>query len=201
MHNAVVPMYFASPRVDATLLTALASASRDHERVTFRYLDRKGASTRRRAEPHGLVHTGARWYLVAFDLTRDDWRCFRVDRVQGRATTHERFSPRDVPGGDIATYVSRSVGSRAYTYQARVLIHAPLQRVAARVPPIAGHLTAVNERRCLLECGANSLRDLAWHIASLGEEFEVHSPPELTQHVAELAGRLSRAAARPGAAR
>ena len=196
MHNAVVPMYVASPQIDATLLTTLASASRDHEQVTFRYLDRKDKSTHRRAEPHGLVHTGFRWYLVAFDLTRDDWRSFRIDRIQGRATTRERFLPRDVPGGDIAAYVSQSVGSRAYTFQARVLIHAPLQQVAARVPPLAGHLTAVKKRRCLLETGANSLRGLAWHLASVGEEFEVLNPPELAKHIAELAGRLSRAAAR-----
>ena len=196
MHNAVVPMYVTSPRIDATLLTTLALASRDHEQVTFRYLDREGKSTHRRAEPHGMVHTGSRWYLVAFDLTRDDWRTFRIDRIGGRATTRERFLPRDVPGGDIAAYVSRSVGSRAHTFQARVLIHAPLERVAARVPPLAGHLTAVSKRRCLLESGADSLRGLAWHLASVGEEFEVQTPPELAEQIAELAGRLSRAAAR-----
>lgn len=196
MHNAVVPMYIASPQIDATLLTTLASAIRDHEQVRFRYSDRNAKSTHRRIEPHGLVHTGSRWYLVAFDLTRDDWRSFRVDRIQGRATARERFSPRDVPGGDITAYVSRSVGSRPYTFQARVLIHAPLEKVAAQVPPLAGHLTAVSKRRCLLESGSNSLRGLAWHIASLGEEFEVQSPPELAEHIAELAGRFSRAAAR-----
>ncbi len=196
MHNAVVPMYIAGPRIDATLLTTLASASRDHEQVTFRYSDREGNSTHRRAEPHGLVHTGFRWYLVAFDLTRNDWRSFRVDRIQGRATTRERFLPRELPDGDIAAYVSRSIGSRAYSFQARVLIHAPLEDVAARVPPLAGHLTAVSKRRCLLESGANSLHSLAWHIASLGVEFKVQSPPELAEHIAELAGRLSRAAGR-----
>lgn len=195
MHNAVVPMYITSPRIDATLLTTLASASRDHEQVAFRYSDREGTTTHRRVEPHGLVHTGARWYLVAFDLTRDDWRSFRIDRIQGSATIRERFLPRDVPGGDVAAYVSRSVGSRAYAFQARVLFHAPLERVAQRVPPRAGHLTAVSKRRCLLESGANSLHALAWHIASVGEEFEVQSPPELAEHIAELAGRLSRAAA------
>ena len=196
MHNAVVPMYVAHPRIDATLLTTLASASRDHEEVGFRYLDQKGKSTRRRAEPHGLVHTGSRWYLVAFDLTRDDWRSFRVDRIDGRATASSHFLPRQVPGGDIAAYVSRSFGSQAQALQARVVIHAPLERVASRVPPLAGHLTALSKRRCLLESGAHSLPALAWFLASVGEEFEVQSPPELAEQIAEFAGRLSRAAAR-----
>ena len=196
MRNAVVPLHAKWPQIDATLLTTLAAASRDHQLVRFRYLDRQGRGTRRRVEPHGLVHTGWRWYLVAYDLKRDDWRTFRVDRIEGKATAADRFLPRALPDEDIAAFVSRSIGSRARTHRARVLIHAPLARVEERLPPLAGHLTAVSEYRCLLESGANSLSGLAWYIASLGEEFEVHSPPELAEELAELAGRLSRAADR-----
>ncbi len=196
MRNAVVPLYASRPQIDATLLTTLAAASRDHEQVGFRYLDRQSRPTRRRVEPYGLVHTGSRWYLVAYDLTRDDWRTFRVDRIEGKATAADRFLPRALPDQDIAAYVSRSIGARAYTHRARVLIHAPLEQVAKTLPPTAGHLTAVSKRRCLLESGANSLPWLALYIASLGEEFEVQSPPELAEEISELAGRLSRAAER-----
>lgn len=196
MRNAVVPLYANAPQIDATLLTTLAAASRDHQLVSFGYLDRQANATRRRVEPHGLVHTGSRWYLVAYDLTRDDWRTFRVDRIEGKATAADRFVPRELPDEDIAAFVSRSIGSRASTHRARVLIHAPLERVAARLHPSAGQLTAVSKRRCLLESGAHSLPGLAWYIASLGEEFEVQSPPELAEQITELAGRLSRAADR-----
>lgn len=196
MRNAVVPLYARQPQIDATLLTTLAAASRDHQLVSFRYLDRQAIGTCRRVEPHGLVHTGSRWYLVAYDLKRDDWRTFRVDRIEGEATAADRFVPRALPDEDIAAFVSRSIGSRAYTHRARILIYAPLERVAERLHPLAGHLTAVSKRRCLLESGANSLPGLAWYIASLGEEFEVQSPPELAEEITELAGRLARAADR-----
>jgi predicted DNA-binding transcriptional regulator YafY len=196
MRNAVVPLYAGRPQIDATLLTTLAGASRDHQLVSFRYRDRQAKGTRRRVEPHGLVHTGSRWYLVAYDLKRDDWRTFRVDRIEGKATAADRFLPRQLPDEDIAAFVSRSIGSRAHAHRARVLIHAPLERVAEKLHPSAGHLTAVSKRRCLLESGANSLPGLAWYIASLGEDFEVESPPELAEEITELAGRLSRAADR-----
>ena len=195
MRDAMVPLHARGPRIDATVLTTLAAASRDHELVSFRYLDRHAKATRRRVEPHGLVHTGSRWYLAAYDLTREDWRTFRVDRIEGKATAADRFRHRELPDEDLAAFVSRSIGSRAYTHRARVLIHAPLEQVADKLHPAAGHLTAVSKRRCLLESGANSLPSLAWYIASLGEEFSVQSPPELVDAITELAGRLSRAAA------
>ncbi|MEM7158208.1 MAG: YafY family protein [Myxococcota bacterium] len=196
MRNAVVPLHAGAPQVDAALLTTLAGASRDHETVRFRYLDRQAKSTRRRVEPHGLVHTGSRWYLVAYDLEREDWRTFRVDRVDGKAVVGERFRPRPLPDGDVAAFVSRSIGPGTYAHQARVLIHAPLEHVAAKLHPSAGELTAVSKRRCLLESGANSLPGLALYVASLGEDFTVQSPPQLAEEVTALAERLSRAAAR-----
>lgn len=202
MGNAVVPLYHRGPQIDGALLTALASASRDLLRVRFRYVDRQGRATRRRVEPHGLVHTGARWYLVAYDEARADWRTFRVDRIEGRATIGDRFLSRALPdGADLAAFVSRSIGARAYAHTARVLIHAPYARVADKLHPSTGHLTAVSPRRCLLESGAASLPGLAWFVASLGEEFEVQSPPELAEEIAQLAERLSRAAARSAKAR
>ena len=196
MRSAVVPLHMRTPQVDASLLTTLAAASRDQLVVKFRYQDRAGKSTRRRAEPHGLVHTSSRWYLVAFDRKREDWRTFRVDRIVGRVKTAERFTLRELPDESVAAFVSRSIGSRAYTHRARVLIHAPFERVAAKLNPLAGHITALSKRRCLLESGANSLLALSWYIAQLGEEFEVQSPPELAEQVRELAQRLSRAAER-----
>lgn len=196
MRSAVVPLHAAQPQVDATLLTTLAAASRDHQLVSFRYLDRQQNSTRRRVEPHGLVHASSRWYLVAYDPSREDWRTFRVDRIEGKATATDRFLPRELPDGDIALFVSRSIGSRAYTHRARIVIHAPLERVEQKLDPLAGTLTALSKRRCLLESGANSLPGLAWYIASLGEEFEVQSPPELVEEIASIGGRLSRATER-----
>ena len=196
LHQAVAPLYFEGPRVRSEVLSTLAAACRNHERATFRYSDGKGRGTLRRTEPHGLVHTGSRWYLVAWDEHREDWRTFRVDRVEGDVTVGARFVPREIPEGDAAAYVSRSVASRPYRYRARVLLHAPLERVRERVPPLAGYLRRVDDERCRLESGADSLSGLAVHIALLGEDFEIEDPPELLEHVRTLAARLRRSTRR-----
>jgi predicted DNA-binding transcriptional regulator YafY len=194
LHAAVVPLHMAAPRVSPDLLSSLASACRNNERVRFRYEDGSGRPSERHVEPHGLVHSGSRWYLVCWDVDREDWRTFRADRIRPKVRTEAGFVPRAVPGGDLAGYVSQSVGSSAYTYQARVLLHAPLQVVAERIHPLAGRLEAAGEQRCVLETGSHSLEVLGFHLALIGVEFEVQSPPELLEHLRTLAGRLTRAA-------
>ncbi|HVH97597.1 MAG TPA: WYL domain-containing protein, partial [Enhygromyxa sp.] len=124
LHDAIVPLYFAGPRVEPRLLSTLAGASRNHERASFRYGDIEGRVAERTTEPHGLVHAGSRWYLAAWDESRADWRTFRVDRILGDVTLGSRFVPREVPHGDLAAYVSNSVASRPYPFRARVVFHA-----------------------------------------------------------------------------
>ena len=196
LHSAVVPMHLAGPPVDAELLTVVAGACRNHEQLRFGYGDRKERSTRRNVEPHGLVHSGARWYLVAWDLEREDFRTFRVDRMAARPELGRRFSRREIPGGDLGAYVSRSVSTHAYPVRARVIVHAPREEVAQQVSPLTARLEALDERRCVLESGGAGLDGLALHIALLGHEFEVLEPPELTEHIRVLAARLARTAKR-----
>ena len=146
----------------------------------------------RRAEPHRLVHTGRRWYLVARDLDRDDWRTFRVDRIGAPRLTGVRFVPRDPP--DAAAFVANSVTVAPYRFRARVLMHAPAGVIADLVPPTVGIIEAVDTGTCLLTTGADALESIAIHLAWLGADFTVLEPPELTEHVRALAGRLQRAA-------
>lgn len=192
LHDSVAPMYIEAPRVRPEVLSALAAACRNHQQASFRYADGRGRTTQRATEPYGVVHTGSRWYLAAFDEDRDDWRTFRLDRIEGAVSLGGRFTPRELPEGDVASYVSRSVSSRAYRHRARVLIHAPLDQVRARVPPLAGYLRRVDANRCRLESGADSLSSLAVYVAALGEEFEVEDPPELRRELDELAARIRR---------
>ncbi|MFT3922679.1 MAG: YafY family protein [Myxococcales bacterium] len=200
LHASIVPLAWSGPTVDADVLSALAGASRNHERARFRYQDGRGAESSRHVEPLGLVHTGTRWYLVAFDLDREDFRTFRVDRIAARPGAREskvtlggRFVPREVPGGDLARYVSRSVSTEAYSFKARVILRAPLAQMAERVPPSSGRLEAVDEQSCLLHTGANWLDGLAMHIAMLGVDFEILDPPELKQALQALSARFARA--------
>ncbi len=157
------------------------------------------AATARRAdrevEPHRLVHTGRRWYLVAWDMNRNDWRTFRVDRIEPRLTTGARFHAREPPEGDFAAYVSQSVSYAPYTYTAKVVLHASVEAAAERLPPQAGTFEAVNDRTCLLYTGATSLDTLSVYLALIGFDFEVLEPPELIDRVRCLAERFNRSIA------
>src|SRR5690606_15989355 len=106
LHASIVPLGSEFPEVAADALATIAAACRDHERLRFRYEDRQGRVLGRRVEPQGLVHASGRWYLVAWDLDREDWRTFRVDRMAPRIVTDGPFRPRQGPeGGDLAAYV------------------------------------------------------------------------------------------------
>ena len=191
---ATVPYPRTGPTVDPEALAVIAAACRDHERLRFAYRSHDGEASRRLVEPHRLVHTGRRWYLVAYDSGRADWRTFRVDRIAGRPSGGGRFAPREPPAEDIAAYVARAVSSTRDRYQARVLLHAPLADVAARVPPSVGTLAAVDDDSCLLHTGSDWLGGLAVYVAEIGVDFEVLDPPEFAERVRELAGRFARAA-------
>jgi predicted DNA-binding transcriptional regulator YafY len=193
LQQVTVTLPRSAPTVDPGLLTTLATACRNRQSLAFAYTSRGGVISERRAEPHRLVHTGYRWYLVARDIDRDDWRTFRVDRIDAPAPTGARFVPRDPP--DAAAFVANSVTTAPYRFRARVIVHAPLVVVAEQVTPTTGMLEAHGEDRCLLTTGADSLESIAFHLAALGAEFTILEPPELITTARELAGRLNRACA------
>jgi predicted DNA-binding transcriptional regulator YafY len=112
LQTATVEIPAPGPSVDPEVLTAIAGACRDHQRLRFDYRGHDGSASIRSVEPHRLVHDRGRWYLVAWDADRQDWRTFRADRIQPRIPTGPRFTPRDLPDGDIATYLLRGVGRR-----------------------------------------------------------------------------------------
>jgi predicted DNA-binding transcriptional regulator YafY len=192
LQSASVSLAGGGPAVDPGILTAIAAACRDHRQLELVYATRDGETGNRLVEPHRLVHGPHRWYLLAWDTGRGDWRTFRVDRVREVPSPRARFAPR-TPPEDAATYVSRSVTSSPYRYQATILMHAPIEAVAERSSPTAAGLERVDDNSCLLHAGSDSLDRLALHIAVLGFEFEVREPPELAAHVNTLGERLIRA--------
>ncbi|WP_190025689.1 helix-turn-helix transcriptional regulator [Streptomyces hiroshimensis] len=190
-----VPMLSAQrgPTVDAAVLTELAAACRDGERLRFAYRDHNGDSTRRTVEPHRLVSAQRRWYLVAWDTDREDWRTFRVDRITPTPPHGPRFAPRRPPAEDLAAYVSRGVSTTAYAERATVLLRVPLEVAEQKVPPAAGTLEAVDGSSCLLRTGAHTLDVMVVHIVLMGFDFEVQEPPELVERIRQVRDRLSRA--------
>ncbi|MEV6212114.1 YafY family protein [Kitasatospora sp. NPDC051914] len=196
--SATVAMPGYGPVVDAQLLAAIAGACRAHERLRFDYRAHDGTASRRDAEPHRLVHSGTRWYLVAWDTARADWRNFRVDRITLRPPHGPRFTPRQPPEQDVGRWASWEVAVGQYRHQARCTVRAPAHEVVTRTTPTSAVVEPIDELTCTLRAGSDSLDGLALHLALLGFPFTVHEPPELVEHVAALADRLRGAAPTTG---
>jgi predicted DNA-binding transcriptional regulator YafY len=193
-YTVAVPPDSPAPSIDPAVLTALATACRDHERLRFDYVSHDGAATVRSVEPHRLVAWGRKWFLVAWDVERDDWRTFRVDRLTPRVPTGPRFRPRELPdGGDVAAYVARGVSSAAVRFAVRVVVRAPAEVVTARINPAVGVVEAIDEHSCVLATGADSMETVAVYLGLLDIDFEVTEPPELVDRLRVLAARYLRA--------
>ncbi len=195
VHDAITTLEGGRVEVDADALLALARAARDRLRVELTYTAAGGEPAVRRVEPYQLVATGRRWYLLAFDLDRDDWRTLRLDRMADVRATTFRFPGREAP--DAAAYVQRSVTVSPYQHEARVLVHAPAEVVRERIPPTVGTVEAVGAATCRVVAGGNSLEALAWHFGSLGHAFTVEAPDELREATAAFGARLVAAAVAP----
>ncbi|RKS08692.1 putative DNA-binding transcriptional regulator YafY [Nocardiopsis sp. Huas11] len=173
--------------VDAEVLMTLARACREEVEAGFDYPSGDHVR-RRRVEPYRLVASDRRWYLLAFDLDRDDWRSFRVDRMREVSARTWRFRPRPAP--EAAPFVQEGVASRVYRYQARFLVHAPADTVRARIPASAALVRDRGNGRCEVVSGADDLDFVLMHMVVLGHGFEVLDPPELARRCHALAERL-----------
>jgi predicted DNA-binding transcriptional regulator YafY len=196
MTAAVQSVPFGGAEVDPGALIVVAAAIRDQRRLGFAYAGRP-----RDAEPYRLVHSGRRWYLVAWDTGAQDWRTFRVDRITELSGGGRRFTPRPLPSEDLADFVTRAVTSGQYRYQAVLTMFAPAAQVADEVPPSIGAVRETGEDTCTLRIGSDSLDQLAVWVAAFGFEFAIQEPPELVEHLRTLTARLTRATDRSGPSR
>lgn len=192
MQTAVVPLVRAWVTIDADILTTVAMACRDRERLRFDYVTREGERSERHVEPHQVVTLSQRWYLLAYDRDREDWRTFRLDRVENPRATRMTFTPRPLPGGDPIEFVMRSLSSRPMRYQVRAVLDAPAAQVAANLHPGQGEVEPIDEEHCLLRTQGDSLEWLAFMLIWHGVSFRVLEPPELIDYLTQLARRLQR---------
>ncbi len=193
LHAVTISLRSGEPMADADMLTRSAAACRDQECLQFGYRDRGGRVTQRRVEPMRLANAGRRWYLVAWDLQRGDWRTFRSDRMSGPLVTGARFTPR-TPPMDLAEYVKRAISFAPFEYQLRIRLKGSMQEMAQRLPPWAGVLEHESETSCVLATGADSVEAMAAQLM-FARDFElVERPdwlPELQRTIARLAGRVA----------
>ncbi|HEY2694006.1 MAG TPA: YafY family protein [Pseudonocardiaceae bacterium] len=182
-----------SSPVDSNVLTTIALACRDDERIRFDYVSADSRRTERHVEPHRLVSLGRRWYLVAYDLSRNDWRSFRIDRLSDPRGTGARFRQRQLPADDAADFVRNGVGMGTVPMPIRseVVVHAPAEHVRAKV----GRWSTVEEvdaDRCRMVMTSDSLDWPVMALGTLRADFDVVSPPELVEQLHEWAGRFDR---------
>ncbi|MCC3273807.1 YafY family transcriptional regulator [Arthrobacter zhangbolii] len=183
--------------VDPEILTAFSSGITERRVVAFRYTAADGGSARRMVEPYRLVSTGRRWYAVAWDLERADWRTFRVDRCNSTPSQRERFSPRPLPATDLAAYVQESITRNPYRYSVVVRLAAPLHAVAEQVPPDVAHVSADGPGHTILRGGWDSLDLPLIRLTAWGVPFEILEPPEMRERARRAAALLQQAAEIP----
>jgi predicted DNA-binding transcriptional regulator YafY len=189
-----VPNEGERPVVESETLALLANACRDREILRLSYRKHDGERTRRMVEPHRLVAWGDRWYLIAWDLERADWRTWRADRIERLDPTGRLFLDRELPDSDISAYVSRNVARAAWRYSAHIEIDAPADDVRRDIDSQVGSITPLPNGRCVLEAGADSLWTIAVWCAAFDRDFRVLDPPELIDYVRLLSDRYARAA-------
>jgi len=195
LHSSVTPMRWATDDdvVDPESLSVLAAACRDREEVRFDYQRRDGEDSRRLAEPHQLVTAGRRWYLVAWDLRRDDWRTFRLDRLREPRLAGGRFTPREIPGGDAASFVATSLGSIPRRHEASVAINAAFAELDDVLRWVDHTPMEMDAQSCVVQIRSEDLDWLAMTIAriALTAPVAVIEPAELTDAVRQLTTHLN----------
>ena len=188
-----VPGSQAGAVIDPNVLTTIALACRDDERIRFDYVAADNRHTERHVEPHRLVSLGRRWYLVGYDLVRNDWRSFRIDRLADPRGTGARFRQRELPAEDAAAFVRIGTGMTPVPTSIRteVVVHAPADQVREKV----GRWSTIEEidaERCRMIMSSDNLDWPITAIGSLRADFDVIGPPELTDRLREWAGRFDR---------
>ncbi|MEW9555034.1 helix-turn-helix transcriptional regulator [Nonomuraea sp. NPDC050783] len=196
------PALHPAPQAGSDVIMALSAAVHAREVLRFGYGPR---SAPRRAEPHHLVTWGGRWYLVAWDLDREDWRTFRADRIVPRVPSGPRFTPRELPGGTVAAFITSrflgtgdpgdsggSSGSGGWLCRGEVILGLP----AAEVSPYVhdGIVEELGPDRCRLVLGSWSWAGLAAAFGRFDADIEVVGPAELKEAFARLARRFAAAA-------
>ncbi|WP_433725627.1 helix-turn-helix transcriptional regulator [Actinoplanes sp. CA-051413] len=196
LQAATAPGVFGGgPTLDAASLTTIALACRGEERLRFAYTPREGAGSSRYVEPHRLVSLGRRWYLVAWDLDRGDWRSFRIDRLTAPQLTGARFRPREIPGGDPVAWMRSRLAAVPSRYDVSVVIGRPAPEVRSFVGQW-GSVEPESAASCRLRMNVD---DLGWPVmvlGMLGADFTVESPPELRDQARAAGETLLRGADR-----
>jgi predicted DNA-binding transcriptional regulator YafY len=190
--TVAAPWTSAPANIDPGDLTSIAQACRDSERLEFAYTAGDRIRSDRRVEPHRLVLLGRRWYLVAWDMDRSDWRTFRIDRLTMPRPTGAQFVPRQLPATDAAEFVRMGIDNLPTRHVVDALVHADASVIRSRIGPWVT-VEEIDHSSCRLRMTSESLDLVLATLGQAGAEFEVVSPPAVIDHAREWIERLGRA--------
>ncbi|MDM1898672.1 YafY family protein [Mycobacteroides abscessus] len=187
--TSMPPIPMSGPTVNTAVLVELASAIQLRDRLRFEYTDSSGRSSRRTVEPEKLVHRWGRWYLIAFDLDRLDWRTFRADRLLPCLPSGPKFAQRT--GGE--QYLQRALAAGSWDYNVRIRVHSPASLVRERLPAETV-VDADGDQHCHVELGANSATGIVVYLCQLDADFEIVKGADLAHQLQITAQRFNIAA-------
>jgi predicted DNA-binding transcriptional regulator YafY len=176
------------PEIEQASLAVASAATRARERIRFDYVDARERRSERHVEPLRVVHTGRRWYLVGFDLDRDDWRTFRLDRLSSVWRTGMRSARRETP--DPVELVQRGIAVEMWQHRARVVLDVDVDRARRTIAGTVGTLEPIDESSSLLLIGADEVGWIARYLLSLPFGFTVEEPGELIDELADIGRRM-----------
>ncbi|WP_084038845.1 YafY family protein [Demequina sp. NBRC 110053] len=187
---AVVTRQFLA---DPEALSVLAAACRDREAIRLEYRSREGDVSRRLVHPHQLVSAQERWYLVAWDHDRADWRTFRVDRIRSPQPTGGRFSPRDVPGGDASAFVANALNAMPRAHTGTIAVATAAEEISDALLWVDHTIKETGRRSSVIEVRGDDRQWLVLAIARIALTAPVTAvhPKELADAVDELRSRLA----------
>ncbi|WP_166348964.1 helix-turn-helix transcriptional regulator [Phytoactinopolyspora limicola] len=194
VEQAMVPLRGAQDDIDMDVVTTAARAIAERRLLRVDYTRHDGTGSRRIIEPHRIVHTERRWYLIARDTERRAWRTLRLDRIQQPRIQPETFTRRVIPDDALRTFTTRSITTSPYRCRAKLRIHAPASAVSGAFGPTVAEVTAETEHTSILTAGANTPEEFASYLGASGFEFEVIEGDELRTTLTAMAQRFRRAA-------
>lgn len=183
LQEYAVPSVGGGETVDADVVAALALACRDHERVRFGYVSALEIESRRHVEPHSLVPRENRWYLVSWDLDRDDWRTFRLDRMTDLLLTGARADARELPADDAAEFVLHAHVDQRFPLEAVVHLEMSLARVRSSFGVWASGAEENATGGVDWPIGGGEVPDLLYALGWIppGVEWSITAPPDVLE--------------------
>lgn len=176
--------------VDPGIVAAIATAIDVRRRLRIDYTRHDGATVQRIVEPHRIVHTARRWYLVALDPERDAWRTLRIDRIRRPVMLREEFPAREIPEEALREFTAHSITTAPYPYRARVRMHAPAAEVRRRFDATVASVVEEDDGTCVLTAGSRSPEEFALYLGASGTRFEVLEGEEVRTALRAVAARL-----------